>query len=74
MYISFTPCRISELDSLNVNVDVTNDTTQSKQFHNPVRKMVETDKIDTPITYIHDRSFFWLGTSNSITSDTIKLV
>lgn len=74
MYISFTPCRISELDSLNVNVDVTKDTTQSKQFHNPVRKMVETGKIDTPSTCIHDRSCFWLGTSNSITIDTIKLV
>ena len=39
------------------------------------RKIVERDKIDTPNTQIHDRSFFWLGTGTSIKkSGRVKLM
>ena len=41
-------------------------TTLSKQFQNPIKKIAERDKIKTPNTQIHDRSHSWIGTGNSI--------
>ena len=35
--------------------------------------ITECGKIDTPYTYIHDRSLSYLGTDTSIKSDGIKL-
>ena len=34
----------------------TRNTTLSEQFQNPITKIVEAGKIDTPNTYIHDSS------------------
>jgi hypothetical protein len=33
----------------------------SEQFHNPIDKIVDSGKIDTP-THMHDSSLSWLGT------------
>ena len=38
------------------------------------RKIIERDIIDILSTQRHDRSPSWLGTSNSIKSDGVKLV
>jgi hypothetical protein len=37
------------------------------------RKIVETGKIDTPNTYIHDRSLSWIWTGNQIKGGGINL-
>jgi hypothetical protein len=43
------------------------------QCWNPIEKsLIETEWI--PLTQIHDRSIFWLGTSNSTKNGGIKLV
>jgi hypothetical protein len=45
----------------------------SEHFWNPIEKsLIETEWI--PLTQIHDRSIFWLGTSNSTKNGGIKLV
>ena len=49
----------------------TQDTGQAQKKSN--RLLVETDKIDTPNSQIHDRSFFWLSTGASIKSGGAKL-
>ena len=38
------------------------------------RKIVKRDKIDIPITQIHDHPLLWLGTGTSIKSGGVKLV
>jgi hypothetical protein len=37
-------------------------TTLSKQLENPNEKIIESGKINTTITQIHDCSLSWLGT------------
>jgi hypothetical protein len=38
----------------------------SEQFQNPLGKIVDTGKIDTLNTQMHDRSLSWLKTGNSM--------
>jgi hypothetical protein len=42
-------------------------------FQNPIGKIIERGKIDTPIIQIHDRSLSCLGTDRSIKSGGVKL-
>ena len=49
-------------------------TTLSEHFQTPIVKIVETGKIDTPYTHIHDHSLSWLGTDTSIKCGGDKLV
>jgi len=37
-------------------------------------KVVESGKLDTPNTKMHDRSLSWLGTGTSIKTSGVKLV
>jgi hypothetical protein len=46
----------------------------SENFQNPIAKIIERDKIDTPNTQIHDRSLSCLGTGTSIKSGRVKLI
>ena len=49
-------------------------TTLSEQFQNPIEKIIERNKIDTPNIQIHDGIFSWLGTGTSINCDGVRLV
>jgi hypothetical protein len=46
----------------------------SEHFQNPIGKIIERGKIDTPIIQIHDRSLSCLGTDRSIKSGGGKLI
>jgi len=56
---------------LTITINKTKDNnyhTQSEQFENPIKKIVERGKFDTHSTQMHDCSLTWLGRDTSNTN------